>query len=93
MLISCASVFGVEGHHLIAIHRVYAIEHSLLFVVWVHPYAVIPRLCIHETQELKVDGGVKKLFDAWQREHILWTRLIEICIIYTHSPLPIRILY
>ena len=38
------------------------------------------------------DCRVEWAVDLWKRVTVLWTRLVEVCVVYTHAPGPIRFL-
>ena len=41
--------------------------------------------------KITTSSGVYNLVDAWQSERILWTSFIDICVVNTQPPLPIRL--
>lgn len=70
-LISCSCILEAEGYYLVAVNAFLGHEGSVLLIVWVHLYLVIPEEGIHEAEEFVTGHRVHQLVDLWQRKAIL----------------------
>ena len=92
-LVGYSSIFQPEGHHLVVVEPLDYDESSFLLVFLRHFYLIVPRECVHKSQELVPCCGIHQLVYPQQREAILWAGLVQICEVHTHPPFPICLLY
>ncbi|CAL9019504.1 unnamed protein product [Prunus brigantina] len=52
----------------------------------VHEDLVVSRIGVHETEQLVTDSCIHKLVYPRQRKTVLWTSLVQVGIVLTHSP-------
>ena len=53
---------------------------------------VVTREGFHETQQLVPNCRIYKEVDSWEGVDVLWTSFVQVGEVYTHPPLPIRLL-
>ena len=53
---------------------------------------MIARVAIKEEEQHATGRGVNDLVDAWKSKGILWTVLVEVCVVDTHPPFIIVLL-
>ena len=93
VLVGCAYIFQLEGHHSIIEIAYRSIESSFLHVLRHHLNLIISAEFIHEGKHGVSCYRVYQQVHVWQRKFISWAGSIEISKIYTTSYLPILLLY
>ena len=58
----------------------------LIFVFLLEGNLMIARVAIKEEEQHATGRGVNDLVDAWKSKGILWTVLVEVCVVDTHPP-------
>lgn len=64
-------------------------EFLLLLIPGIHPYVIVAEICIQKTQHSMSGYSIDQTVDVREWVCILWACSILICVVHTHSPLPV----
>ena len=93
VLISCACIFQLKGHHN-AVEVTYGcFESGFLYISWRHLNLIISTKFIHKGEHGVPCYRVYQQVHVRQREFVLWANLVEVSEIYAASYLPIFLLH
>jgi hypothetical protein len=88
------NLFRVDPwHDLVAIQASIGDERRLFLIFRVHEDLVVARKCIHKVEQLVPGGRVDQCIDAWEREAVFWTGLVEVSEVYKYPPLFVGFLH
>lgn len=76
----------IKGHHLVAVQAMVDDKCDMLLIAMIHQDFVVPRVSVHETEQLLAFMCVNHLINEWHRETVLWTSIIQQVIIHVAFP-------